>query len=274
MKKDIFDENLIVINPEVKDKKELFQKMVSHVYENDYIVHEKEFLKALIEREKMANTELIRGVALPHVRSNVVEKMFLCIIISKEGIDYESEEFGPAQIIFFLGSNHAQHKLYLQLLAQSARILKNEELRQKLINATEKSEVIELLTNYLSSNSEETELKQYTMMFTLHETSKSADVLSSLVEAGITNASIIETSSMARKLAYEMPVFAGLSYMAQGKSKQSQLYICSITGKHIAEQFVSILKNNGLDLNKKGVGHIQLIPVESVLGNIEEDIDL
>ena len=271
---DILDENLIIINPKVKNKKELFEKMVNHVYNYDYIRHQKDFYTALSEREKMANTELIAGVALPHARSDAVEKLFLCIITSKEGIDYEHETNGPAQIIFFLGCTNSDHKEYLQLLAKSSRLLKKEEIRNKIIQAESKQEIISILNQFSDNdNGNLTEEQSYTMILTLNKVEKSSDVLSSMVEAGITNATILEGYSMAKKMAYELPVFAGLSYMSQGRSKETQLIISHIQQKKSAKNLVEILKDNGIDLLKKGVGFIQLIPVSNIIGNHEEDVD-
>ena len=101
MWKEILDKELIIINPEISSKKELFEKMVNHVYNHDYIVNQKKFLEALWNREEMSSTELISEFAFPHARSKVVEKLFVCIIIIKDGIDYNNPELGPAKIIFF-----------------------------------------------------------------------------------------------------------------------------------------------------------------------------
>ncbi len=79
---------------------------------------------------------------------------------------------------------------------------------------------------------------------------------------------------MARKLAYEMPVFAGLSYMAQGKNKESNVILAHIENKNTANKLAELLKENGIDLDKKGVGFIQIIRVENIIGNYEEDIEL
>nr|MDA3813760.1 PTS sugar transporter subunit IIA [Candidatus Cloacimonadota bacterium] len=89
MWKNIIDKKLIIINPDIKNKKELFEAMANHVYNHDYILNQKQFLKALNAREEMANTELIPGIALPHARSDSVEKLFMSIIIFTNGINYE-----------------------------------------------------------------------------------------------------------------------------------------------------------------------------------------
>ena len=274
MWKKIIDKNLIIINPEVRDKEELFEKMVNNVYNNDYILNQKAFLKALIVREEMSNTELIKGVALPHTRGNFVEKIFLSILIFPNGIEYNNPEMGDVKIIFFLGCPNHQNKEYLQLLAKSSRLLKSEKFRESLIKAQSKDEIIKLLESYYDDESEEIEKRHYLMILTLNKIDNSIDVLNSFVEAGITNSSIIDVQSMAKKLAYELPVFAGLSYMAHGKSKESQLFFSYIREKNDAKKLYKILRENGVDLNKKGIGFIQLLLIDSILGNPEEDIDL
>lgn len=274
MWKEILDKNLIIINPEISSKKELFEKMVNHVYNHDYIMNQKKFLEALWNREEMSSTELIPEVAFPHARSKVVEKLFVCIIIIKDGIDYHNPELGPAKIIFFFGSSEKYNKIYLQLLAKSSRILKEPDFRAQILKAQTRDEIYEIL---IAQDEEETESKEddnYLMILTLNDINKMNEVLSSMVEVGITNASIVDTISMAKKLSYEMPIFAGLSYMSQGKSKRSNVIMCYITRKDIAYKLRSLLKKNGVDLDKIGTGFIQLVKVDSIIGNFEEEIDL
>ncbi len=274
MWKNIIDKELIIINPEISSKKELFEAMANHVYNHDYILNQKQFLKALNDREDMANTELIPGIALPHARSDSVEKLFMSIIILANGIDYENEKMGPAKIIFFFGCTESQHKEYLQLLAQSNRLLKKKKFREALLNSKTPDDVIKILNQYDDEIVSSDEKEKYLLIMTLNNIDKADDVMNSMIEVGITNASILDSTSMARKLAYEMPVFAGLSYMAQGKSKESNVILAHIENKNTANKLAELLKENGIDLDKKGVGFIQIIRVESIIGSYEEDIEL
>lgn len=274
MWKKIIDKKLIVINPEVKNKKDLFKNMVTLAYNNDYITSKKSFYNSLMEREEKANTELIAGVGLPHARSESADKLFLSIIIMKDGLDYGNPDLGPVKIVFFFGCPEASNKEYLQLLAKSSRLLRNEDLRNRIIACETQDEVVALLEEF-SISEEIAEPKQnYLMVFTLNEPEHSQDILSAMVELGITNASIVESSSMAKKLAYEMPLFAGLAYMTSSKSKSSELILAHVEDKKIAFQLAKLLKENGIDLEKRGVGFIQLIKVDGIIGNFEEDIDL
>lgn len=274
MWKRIIDKNLIIINPPVQNKQELFEGMVNHVYNHDYVLNKKKFLDALIEREEMANTELIPGIALPHARSSSTVKIFICIIILKDGINYENSEMGPVKIIFFFGCDDTHNKEYLQLLAKSNRLLKTSGFHTRLLNCENADEVMDLMEEYEDEENLSDEHNHYLMIVTLNDPDRTSDVMNAMVELGITNGSIIEANSMAKTLAYEMPVFAGLSYMAQGKSKRSSLLMAHVEAKETASKLAALLKINGIDLAKQGNGYIQMIKVENIIGNFEEEIDL
>jgi fructose-specific phosphotransferase system IIA component len=274
MWKDIINKDLVVINPEIESKDALFEGMVNHVYNQDLIINKKTFLEALKNREEMSNTELIEGVAIPHARSNVVDKLFLSIIILKEGIDYKNPEMGPAKIIFFFGCSDKTHKEYLQFLAKSSRLLKSDEFRAELIEAETPDEIMDILYRYEEQESDSESASNYLMILTMNKTGKQSEIMSAMVECGITNASVLDGISMAKKLAYEMPIFAGLSYMAQGKSKSSEVIMAHISKKETAHKLAKLLKQNGIDLNKTGTGFIQVIKTEAIIGNFEEEIEL
>lgn len=274
MWKDKLDKNLIVINPEVSSKKELFSGMVDHVYQYDYLTNKKKFLNALNKREKISNTELIETVAIPHARSDYVDKLFLCIIIMKQGVDYGNSDFGKVNIVFFFGCPEDQNKQYLQLLAKSSRLLKSPDFRQDLIACETAEQVVEILVKHDDEEDSDEKNDHHLLMLTLHNNDNVADAMEAMVEVGITNASLVESQSMVRKMAYEMPVFAGLSYMAHGKSASSALIFAHIERKIQAEQLFKLLKQYKIDLSRKGMGFIQVIKLETVLGEYEEDLEI
>jgi hypothetical protein len=222
----------------------------------------------------MANTELIPGIALPHARSNTAEKLFVCIILLKDGIDYGNEEMGPVKLVFFFGCPEKHNKEYLQLLAQSSRLLKNNEFRQKLLESRNKQDIIDILLQHDEQIEEGKEEDNYMMLLMLNEVENKSDVYSALVEVGISNASIVDSASLAQKIAYEMPVFAGLRLMSHHKSSNSILVICYLQNKKTADKLANLLKQYNIDLNKQGTGFIQLIKVEKVIGNFNEEIEM
>ncbi|MFC1888082.1 PTS sugar transporter subunit IIA, partial [Candidatus Cloacimonadota bacterium] len=191
MWKKIIDKNLIKIDPEVKNKEELFEGLVNLAYNNDYILNRKQFLESLKEREEVSNTELSPGVAFPHARSEAVAKLFLSIVISKVGIDYDNPEMGPAKIIFFFGCAPGDVKKYLQLLAKSSRLLRKKEVTDKFLLCRNADDVVDVLIEYSDDEEDEQPEDNYLMLLTLNQVKDLSEVMSTLVEAGITNASIV-----------------------------------------------------------------------------------
>ncbi len=270
---DCINENLIVINPKVKDKKDLFEKMVNHVYNQDIIRDHKAFLRALNQREETANTELISEVALPHARDESCEKAFLCIIVLKGGIDYGNPEMGPARIIFFFGAPPGESREYLQMLAKSSRLLRKDEFRHAILNAKQPSEILALIDRY-DEKEKKTEISaRYGLNVVLHNPDFLDGLLSALVELGITNASIIDSISMARKLAYEMPVFAGLSYMSPGRDERSMVVQCVVNEQNVARKLYELLREFKIDLDQPGTGYLYLTRLEELFGNPEEMVE-
>lgn len=267
--------DLIIIEPQVKDKEELFEKMVNHLYNLDYVLNKKSFLKALIEREEVANTELMPGVALPHSRSDSVEKLFLSIVLIKDGIDFGNPDMGKAKVIFFFGTTDRFNKEYLQLLAKSARLLKIEEFREKLLKCKQPEEVITLLDEYDKPEAEAEESQtQYMMLITLHEGHRLTDLLSNLIELGITNASVIESMSLSSRISLDIPVYTGMYHAEEKKHKDSVVVVCQVNDQRIPYKLAELMKENKLDFNKRGTGFIQIIETAAIIGNPDEEIDL
>jgi len=274
MWKEILDKQMIAINPIIKNKNDLFEKMVNHAYAQDYIINRKKFLNALNDREKMSNTELFPGVAFPHARTNAAQKVFVSIIIIKDGLDYQNPDMGNVKLIFFFGCPEEANQEYLRLLAQTTRLVRNKKFRSQLLHAKSPEQVMDFLIAHDQEMNDLKDEDNYLMIFVLNKPDLASDVLAAMVEVGINNASIVDSVSMAKKLAYEIPVFAGLSYIAQGNSKSSSMIFCHIKNSKTPEKLSDILKSNGIDINKKGIGYIQTLKLESLIGETKENIEL
>ncbi|MCD6276759.1 hypothetical protein J7J69_00760, partial [candidate division WOR-3 bacterium] len=59
----------------------------------------------------------------------------------------------------------------------------------------------------------------YLLVIILHKEEYIEDILSLFVELGIEDAAIIESQSLTRALAYDVPIFAGLRFQMEGSKK-------------------------------------------------------
>ena len=107
-------------------------------------VGDKEQLQlAVLEREEVMSTAIGVDVAVPHVKLSSVSGFVLAVGISKDGVDFDSTDGKPIRIVVMITGPADQHESYLKILSDVALLLRNEEVRAKIINAQTAAEVIE-----------------------------------------------------------------------------------------------------------------------------------
>jgi nitrogen regulatory protein PII len=104
------------------------------------------------------------------------------------------------------------------------------------------------------------------LFIVLNEEKYLEDVLSVLVELGVTGANVAEVRSMGPMLAYDVPIFAGLRYQMEGRGLYAKLVFALVQDEGIVEEIVASLKEVGLDFEQPGVGFVFTVPVGKVVG--------
>jgi PTS system nitrogen regulatory IIA component len=103
------------------------------------------FYGALLQREKVVSTGIGMGIALPHAKMGGIEEFFLSIgIISGKGIAWGSIDALNVRLIVLIGGPDGKHKEYLKNLSQITHFLKDEERRERLMNATTAEDVVKI----------------------------------------------------------------------------------------------------------------------------------
>lgn len=140
------DKKDIIFKIKGKSKKSILTFLVDHLIATKKIdkKYRKEIIKALLQREEMGSTAIGGGIALPHVRSENIKKVILCIGISQEGLNFDSLDGEPVYIIALLLSPQKEAGLHLKILALLARILKDKYFIQRLKETSKVEEVISL----------------------------------------------------------------------------------------------------------------------------------
>jgi mannitol/fructose-specific phosphotransferase system IIA component (Ntr-type) len=105
-----------------------------------------ELVNALVEREKIMSTGIGFGLAIPHAKIKSVKDIAFAIGISKAGINFDSMDGKPVNLIILVAAGDRQHKDYLTLLSGIMSILKDETRRWEIINAPGPAEIIKILS--------------------------------------------------------------------------------------------------------------------------------
>jgi len=101
-------------------------------------------LSALQEREELHSTGIGDGVALPHARNAVSGLVAEPVIVfgrHAQGIAYGSIDNKPVQLFFLIVTTSVTQ--HLQILARMSRLLRDANLRRRLLAAIQPSEVLQ-----------------------------------------------------------------------------------------------------------------------------------
>lgn len=147
MLKNLVKKENIVLDLKSTTKDEVIDEMISTLDNNGYIKNTKKFKKDIYKREEQGNTGIGFGIAIPHAKSKYVKECSIGIGISKAGIEYDSIDGNPVNIIFMLAIDGKENDLHLRALAEISRKLINDEFRESLSNAKTQEEMYNLITN-------------------------------------------------------------------------------------------------------------------------------
>lgn len=145
---DYLDKDSVVLELKPKSKKLMLSAILDHLVENKKIKKDskKDILKALVQREEMGSTAIGGCIALPHSRIPAIKDIMLCLVISQEGVDFDSLDQEPVNIIVLLLSNQNEAGLHLKTLAFLARMLKDKYFVQRLKAAKSVKEALDMMS--------------------------------------------------------------------------------------------------------------------------------
>lgn len=108
--------------------------------------HRNKLIEALMARESLGSTAIGQGVAIPHAKSNCVDKLIAAFGISKKGVDFDSLDGEPAYIFFLLLASKDSAGPHLKALARISRLLKDKYFRDNLRASTDDKSIIKIIT--------------------------------------------------------------------------------------------------------------------------------
>ena len=137
---------LISVQSDISSRKKLLEKM-AHLLTIplDEKTKEKDIYHYLLEREKLGNTGIGNGVALPHSRAKEAKTAVIAIITLEEPIDYDSIDRQPVDVAFGLLVPQEANQEHLNLLANIATLMSNNDNKKALSSATSAEQIIELI---------------------------------------------------------------------------------------------------------------------------------
>ncbi|MBI1722881.1 MAG: PTS sugar transporter subunit IIA [Gemmatimonadetes bacterium] len=102
--------------------------------------------KMLKRRENLGSTGIGRGIAIPHARSLVVNRLRVAFGRKAEGIDYKAIDDKPAQLFFMIVAPPLEvSNQYLPVLGKIAQFAKEEDVPKRLLDIRAPGEFLKLI---------------------------------------------------------------------------------------------------------------------------------
>lgn len=96
-----------------------------------------EILDRVLRREAMMSTGIGNGVAIPHGKARMVDRLVAACGVSPEGVDFESVDAEPATLFILLVAPESGGAVHVKVLANISRLLKEESVRRSLREAAD-----------------------------------------------------------------------------------------------------------------------------------------
>ncbi len=141
---DFLKKEAVLVDLKAQDKRGVIKELASPVARIAGLPHE-ELVQVLMERERLGSTGIDGGIGIPHGKVKVLESPAIGFGLSRKGLDFESIDGRPTRIFFLLVTPEEATTFHLRLLAQITRILKNEPLRGRLLNAADPDEILSII---------------------------------------------------------------------------------------------------------------------------------
>lgn len=113
--------------------------------------HERAIFDVLMERERLGTTGVGNGIAIPHGKLASVDRLYGLFARLETPIDFQSIDEQPVDLVFLLLAPETAGADHLKALARVSRLLRDENVCEKLRGTDENEALYVLLTQTSAS---------------------------------------------------------------------------------------------------------------------------
>ena len=104
-------------------------------------------LQAVEEREAVLSTGIGLGVAIPHGKSSAVKRLEMVCGVASKGIEFDALDGEACQLFFLLLGPDAASGDHVKALSRIARVVRRDDVRQRLLAAATPEAFIQTLVD-------------------------------------------------------------------------------------------------------------------------------
>jgi mannitol/fructose-specific phosphotransferase system IIA component (Ntr-type) len=139
------DRRCVALELAATGKREVIAELISLAASAGLIADAGAAESAILAREALMTTGIGQGVALPHALIPGFGRTVLAVGRSRKGIDFQALDGAPVRLVVLIVGAKGQEPFHLVLLSRLARILGDEQVRRRILDASTAEELALLL---------------------------------------------------------------------------------------------------------------------------------
>lgn len=260
----------VIINADFEDRDSMFRWIAEDAQTRKLVSSAAEFYDCLVKREEQISTEVAKGIAMPHTRTDTVKQMFLYVVLSQRGIKY-SGLGSRVRIVFLVGATKDTAH-YLDAMAMIARLLSKEKMRSALTEARTPGDVVALIEESCRTDKATQSGTEHLhgLLLVLNDCPAMETAMELAIELGVKGCQVFDSTNVASKVAFQFPFLSLFS--ARNDHLAARTLFGVVEHESIAGRLFAHLKKEGIDIGAPGAGVLFTFPLGAVYGGIDEEL--
>lgn len=135
----------IDLNAAPKDKNDTIRQAVALMAKSGNISNIEAYTKQVMAREEESTTGVGEGIAIPHGKCDAVTRPGLAAMIIRDGVDYDSLDGEPVNVLFLIAAPNTKDNVHLDVLSKLSVLLMDEDFTAALKAAKTTDEFLKVI---------------------------------------------------------------------------------------------------------------------------------
>ncbi len=144
---DLLKKESIALDVKVDSKGAAVDYLVDLMDKSGRLNDKEGYKKGILAREALGSTAVGDGIAIPHAKVAAVNEPGLAAMVVPEGVDYESFDGSPANLLFMIAAPVGEADAHLEALSKLSMVLMDPDFKNALVKAKTADEFLKLIND-------------------------------------------------------------------------------------------------------------------------------
>ena len=145
---ELLGKDIIKLNLKANSKMEVLDQLVDVLYDAGRLNDKELYKEEILKRESLSSTGIGEGIGIPHGKTSAVKKASLALGIFRDGVDFDSLDGAPVNIVFMIAAPEGANNEHLETLSRLSVLLMNPEFKEGLLSSKVPEDVFSLLDKF------------------------------------------------------------------------------------------------------------------------------